>query len=99
MTGQGVATGRLLPKGILATLLATGVLFYAPLAVAQQNSLRPTTEWSISTPEEQDMSSKALASLVDFGQANNMNSLLVVRHGRIVLEATLSLPKTRSTLK
>ncbi len=33
------------------------------------------------------MSSEALAQLVDFGTFNNMDSLLVTRHGRIVLEA------------
>jgi CubicO group peptidase (beta-lactamase class C family) len=47
----------------------------------------PTTGWQTSTPEEQGMSSNALADLVDFGAANAMDSLLVVRHGRIVVEA------------
>jgi CubicO group peptidase (beta-lactamase class C family) len=47
----------------------------------------PTAEWPTSTPEEQGMSSSALADLVDFGALNAMDSLLVVRHGRIVVEA------------
>ena len=34
------------------------------------------------------MSSERLARLVEFGGSNNMDSLLVTRHGRIVLEAT-----------
>ena len=34
------------------------------------------------------MSSERLARLVEFGSSNNMDSLLVTRHGRIVLEAT-----------
>ena len=34
------------------------------------------------------MSSERLARLVDFGASNDMDSLLVTRHGRIVLEAT-----------
>ena len=34
------------------------------------------------------MSSERLARLVDFGSSNDMDSLLVTRHGRIVLEAT-----------
>lgn len=34
------------------------------------------------------MSSEALARLVEFGGVNNMDSLLIARHGRIVLEAT-----------
>jgi hypothetical protein len=33
------------------------------------------------------MSSSALADLVDFGATNAMDSLLVIRHGRIVVEA------------
>ena len=47
----------------------------------------PTVEWPSSTPEQQGMSSQALADLVDFGAANAMDSLLVVRHGHIVAEA------------
>ena len=34
------------------------------------------------------MSSERLARLVEFGGLNNMDSLLVTRHGRLVLEAT-----------
>ena len=34
------------------------------------------------------MSSERLARLVDFGAFNDMDSVLVTRHGRIVLEAT-----------
>ena len=34
------------------------------------------------------MSSERLARLVDFGAVNDMDSVLVTRHGRIVLEAT-----------
>ncbi len=47
----------------------------------------PTAAWQISTPEAQGVASVALAELVDFGAANDMDSLLVVRHGRIVAEA------------
>jgi CubicO group peptidase (beta-lactamase class C family) len=46
----------------------------------------PTADWQTSTPEEQGMSSNALAELVEFGANNAMDSLLVVRHGRIVVE-------------
>src|SRR5450755_946370 len=46
----------------------------------------PTADWPTSTPEEQGMSSNALAELVEFGANNAMDSLLVVRHGRIVVE-------------
>ena len=46
----------------------------------------PTKEWQTSTPEEQDMDSKELAELVDFGTMHSFDSLLVVRHGRAVAE-------------
>ena len=47
----------------------------------------PTAGWQTSTPETQGVASSALAELVDFGAANDMDSLLVVRHGVIVAEA------------
>lgn len=47
----------------------------------------PTKEWLTSTPEEQGMDSAALAKLVAYGKDHNFDSLLVVRHGRIVTEA------------
>lgn len=78
-----------LTNTLLAILLATSALFCAPLATAQQTTYPwPTKEWPTSSPEEQGMSSERLARLVDFGSSNNMDSLLVTRHGRIVLEAT-----------
>jgi CubicO group peptidase (beta-lactamase class C family) len=47
----------------------------------------PTKEWQTSSPEEQGMDSKELAKLVDFGTTLSLDSLLVVRHGKIVAEA------------
>lgn len=47
----------------------------------------PTADWPTSTPEDQGMSSNALADVVEFGAANGMDSLLVIRHGQIVVEA------------
>ncbi|NKI70052.1 serine hydrolase [Collimonas pratensis] len=47
----------------------------------------PTTAWLTSTPEKQGMDSAALAKLVAFGESHSFDSLLVVRHGRIVTEA------------
>jgi hypothetical protein len=57
----------------------------------------PTQEWRTSSPEEQGMDSKKLAELVDFGArrilatpgvtpSSMFDSLLVVRHGKIVVE-------------
>jgi CubicO group peptidase (beta-lactamase class C family) len=47
----------------------------------------PTKGWLASTPEEQGMDSSELAKLVAFGGSHSFDSLLVVRHGRIVTEA------------
>jgi CubicO group peptidase (beta-lactamase class C family) len=47
----------------------------------------PTKQWLTSMPEEQGMDSSALAKLVAYGASNSFDSLLVVRHGRIVTEA------------
>jgi len=69
-----------------ALALAVCCVALQPVAAADPTSW-PTTEWPTSTPEEQGMSSSALADLVDFGAINAMDSLLVVRHGRIVVEA------------
>jgi CubicO group peptidase (beta-lactamase class C family) len=58
-------------------------------ALAQNGAARiwPTTQWQTSTPEEQGMDSTALAGLLDFGTTRSLDSLLLVRHGRIVLDA------------
>ena len=47
----------------------------------------PTREWRSSTPEEQGMDSAALARLVDFVGLYKQDSLLIVRHGKIVVDA------------
>ncbi|MBI3367154.1 MAG: serine hydrolase [Burkholderiales bacterium] len=47
----------------------------------------PTNGWPTSSPEAQGLSSAALAELVDFGATNGIDSLLVVRHGKLVLDA------------
>ena len=47
----------------------------------------PTQQWQTSTPAEQGMDSMALANLLDFGATRSLDSLLLARHGRIVLDA------------
>ena len=47
----------------------------------------PTREWQTSTPEQQGMDSTALAGLIEFGASRSFDSLLIVRHGSIVLDA------------
>jgi CubicO group peptidase (beta-lactamase class C family) len=78
-----------LSNALLTILLATAALLCVPPVTAQQKTHPwPTREWPTSSPEEQGMSSETLARLVDFGIFNSMDSLLVARHGTIVLEAT-----------
>jgi CubicO group peptidase (beta-lactamase class C family) len=47
----------------------------------------PTNGWQTSTPEEQGMDSRQLVALIDFGIKHSLDSLLIVRHGKIVAEA------------
>jgi CubicO group peptidase (beta-lactamase class C family) len=80
---------RRLANVFLSIVLATIALLYVLPATAQEKPQPwPTKEWATSSPEEQGMSSERLARLVEFGDFNDMDSLLVTRHGRIVLEAT-----------
>jgi CubicO group peptidase (beta-lactamase class C family) len=47
----------------------------------------PIPDWQTSTPEAQGMDSADLAKLVAYGKTKSFDSLLLARHGRIVLEA------------
>ena len=72
----------------LALAVALALVAAHPTAGADDAAVPwPTAGWATSTPEAQGVSSDALAELVDFGAANAMDSLLVVRHGRIVVDA------------
>lgn len=62
------------------------LLFAGPASFATE-TLWPTASWQTSTPEEQGMSSGALADLIDTVGTRMQDSLLIVRHGRIVAEA------------
>jgi CubicO group peptidase (beta-lactamase class C family) len=79
----------------LCLLVATiaGSMFVAAIcgeAAPNQATVQavwPTKEWQTSTPEQEGMNSSDLAGLIDFGAAHNLDSLLIVRHGKIVVEA------------
>ena len=47
----------------------------------------PTKSWQVSTPEEQGMDSASLARLIETVGTYKQDSLMIVRHGRIVAEA------------
>lgn len=55
-------------------------------ARTEGNVVWPTAQWQTSTPEEQGMESAALAKLVEFGSTRSFDSLLIARHGRLVLD-------------
>jgi CubicO group peptidase (beta-lactamase class C family) len=76
-------------KRFVLSLLALLAALHAGSARAQNadQSPWPTKEWLTSTPEEQGMDSAALAKLVAYGASHDFDSLIVVRHGRIVAEA------------
>ena len=63
------------------------ILLAAVLAFVLAPVLARAEGWQTSSAEAQGMSSRELAGLVEFGVANGMDSVLVVRHGSIVAEA------------
>src|SRR5580704_16666318 len=81
-----------LPEKARSALLAALMLSSGPelCASAQANDSSqswPTKEWQTSTPEEQGMDSAALARLVDFVGSRRQDSLLVIRQGKIGVDA------------
>jgi CubicO group peptidase (beta-lactamase class C family) len=81
-----------------AFMVAAAICDGGPPAQDTTEPIWPTKEWQTSTPEEQGMDSKELANLVDFGArrilatpgvtlSSMLDSLLVVRRGKIVVEA------------
>ena len=75
---------------ILALLSALLAALLGHVSARAQGTTQawPTQGWPVSSPETLGMSSAVLARLVDFGLFNNMDSVLVTRHGTIVLDAT-----------
>ena len=71
--------------GFFAALGAS--MFAAAPDYGTTEPIWPTKDWQISTPEAEGMDSKELAELIDRGIGYKFDSLLIVRHGRIVLEA------------
>ena len=47
----------------------------------------PKKGWPVATPEAEGLDSGALADVVEWAKAERVDSLLVVRHGKIVLDA------------
>lgn len=78
---------RLAVSTLGGLLLAASALPDAARAQGGADRPWPTQQWATSTPEEQGMDSGALARLVNYGATRSFDSLLIARHGRIVLDA------------
>lgn len=87
-----------LAAALCALMVAASICSEAAETQGATEQIWPTKEWQTSSPEEQCMDSKELASLVDFGAArlltspgvtlsSRLDSLLIARHGKIVAEA------------
>ncbi|MGA2041800.1 MAG: serine hydrolase [Roseiarcus sp.] len=74
-----------------AALLLAGAIVAAGSSAAAAApaaaTIWPTEGWAASAPEDQGMDSAALARLVEAVGGSRQDSLLIVRHGRIVVEA------------
>jgi len=53
---------------------------------AAEAAVWPIPDWEVSTPEEQGMDSTELAKIIAYGKTKSFDSLLITRHGRIVLD-------------
>src|SRR5271166_6725217 len=77
--------------GLAAALIAgkclSIALAAAPDCAGASQGVWPTREWEASTPEAEGMDSAALARLVDFVGIYKQDSLLIIRHGKIVVDA------------
>jgi CubicO group peptidase (beta-lactamase class C family) len=77
--------GFLVP--VLGTFTITAAICNAATPAQETTqTIWPTKEWQISSPEKEGMDSKKLAQLVDWGSAHSFDSVLVARHGKIVLD-------------
>jgi CubicO group peptidase (beta-lactamase class C family) len=56
-------------------------------AQSSQEVFWPTKSWPVSTPEEQGMDSAGLARLIETVGSYKQDSLMIIRHGKIVAEA------------
>jgi CubicO group peptidase (beta-lactamase class C family) len=68
-------------------VVALHALAGAPDAQGAAETAWPTKSWAVSTPEEQGMDSGGLARLIDIVGTRRQDSLMIVRHGKIVAEA------------
>jgi len=72
-----------------ASILACCVCCVAAAPCPAQPDYWPTAGWRVSAPEEQGVDSAQLAATMDFltGKGPLLHSLLVIRHGYVILDA------------
>jgi CubicO group peptidase (beta-lactamase class C family) len=68
---------------LLISIAAIGVVRGADLA----SSDWPTKAWPVAAPEAEGLDAGALADVMNWAKVERVDSLLVVRHGKIVLDA------------
>jgi hypothetical protein len=85
VSGLGIVLGTIM---LIASMCGAAAQEKSPdKSQASAEPVWPTNGWQTSTPEEQGMDSAALAKLVEYGTSRSFDSVLVARHGRIVLDA------------
>lgn len=79
-----------LKTAMLAALLTGFVGCHSPAGATEGEGPEipwPTKSWQVSTPEEQGMDSASLARLIETVGTYKQDSLMIIRHGKIVAEA------------
>ncbi|UFZ04072.1 beta-lactamase family protein [Bradyrhizobium ontarionense] len=70
------------------TLLFAGLFTNHAIAEDAGRAGFPQADWPTAAPEDEGMDSAALVKLIAYGKTRSFDSVLVVRHGRIVLDAS-----------
>jgi CubicO group peptidase (beta-lactamase class C family) len=85
--GSSAEVGKQIAEGFLRTAALVGLLSLAAArSVTGAETVWPAQAWEMSTPEPQGVDSGSLARLVDNVGGYKQDSLLIIRHGRIVLD-------------
>jgi hypothetical protein len=88
----GIANMRLMERIAAALIAAQCLVGPHALAAAAECACSsqtpwPTKDWEASTPEAEGMDSAAIARIVDLVGTYKQDTLLIIRHGKIVVDA------------
>jgi CubicO group peptidase (beta-lactamase class C family) len=88
LEGEEVVSVRIPAALLSACVTAVGAAFLSP--APQHNTYWPEAAWRSSTPEAQGMNSSVLADALDYirVQHTRIHSLMIVRNGYVVLDAS-----------